>query len=502
MKFTELKKFKKQFGLILLITLALLVFDVLFLTNLHAYRIDTATKDLALGEIDIETWSSTLNRYGMDLETNENSNLILAIDLYNSRIDGFNKFRLVKLQKIEVNIVSNEERELFFEIIEESDNGFIENEKYLKVVGTKGKETVIDYDIKYRDIVSQNEYVEKVEESTNEINVTGKMKIDDVKTLVGNNARALLKSIQDSDNAEFVKYVLNQSPALFESLDKTSPANLEYADFAVQLDEGEHDDFILVGFAIYKNANCISNKEIEVYYKKSSHEYLFNNVEELSFGCKVTQNPTQTPTSSVNVMNCTDCKLAPVDKENQLPQNYIPNVITTNLSGGGSVTSETNSALEKMFSDASSQGINISIISSYRSFETQRSTFESWVQRELNMGYSRTEAEQRANTYSAKQGHSEHQLGTTVDLKCSSCASFDNSEGNLAVYMFLENNAHKYGFVISYPKNTQHLTGYVYEPWHIRFIGVDLATEHYESGYTSGNGNYLAKFLRIKGYTY
>ncbi len=215
-----------------------------------------------------------------------------------------------------------------------------------------------------------------------------------------------------------------------------------------------------------------------------------------------TQEPTATeqpaPASQITTLSCTDCTNAAVDKQHSLPSTYLPSIQATSLAGGGFLTSSTVTGLSQLFSAASDQGISMEIISAYRSYATQGSTFESWVQSEIANGLNRAAAEAQANTYSARAGQSEHQLGTTADIKCVGCASF-NATQNQAVYDFIAANAHKYGFVVSYPIGQDALTGYTYEPWHIRWIGVNLATELLNTGYISGNGNYVAKFLRDKG---
>jgi len=208
--------------------------------------------------------------------------------------------------------------------------------------------------------------------------------------------------------------------------------------------------------------------------------------------------PNPAPTTSNNVLGCTDCSLAPVDKQNALSSTYYPSVVATGLNGGGFLTASTQQNLSSMFSNASSLGLELNIISAYRSYDTQVSTFAYWVQQEIAKGTPRAQAEVDANVHSARPGHSEHQLGTTADISCLGCTAFDFSQ-NQAAYEYLEANAHTFGFAISYPRNTQSLTGYTYEPWHIRYIGVDLATELYNTGYISGNGNYLAQFLTNKG---
>lgn len=120
--------------------------------------------------------------------------------------------------------------------------------------------------------------------------------------------------------------------------------------------------------------------------------------------------------------------------------------------------------LEDLLQDAHADDIDIRVISGYRSFTTQAS---------LKANY-RVTYGSGANAFSADQGYSEHQLGSTVDFTTptigSSFVGFDESEA----YTWLTKNASKYGFIVSYPKGN---TYYQYEPWHWRFVGRDLARE-------------------------
>ncbi len=197
-------------------------------------------------------------------------------------------------------------------------------------------------------------------------------------------------------------------------------------------------------------------------------------------------------------LECTDCSLAPASKQFSLPSKYYPNVKYTGINGGGQLTPTTIEKLNTLVNDAKKEGINITIISAYRSYNEQVNTFNYWVSREMAKGSSRYVAELNANNYSARAGQSEHQLGTTADLKCSTCGNFDNSSGNIKMYNFLKNNAHKYGFVISYPEGKKDRTGYNTELWHIRYIGVNYATELYNLNYTESNDEYLLKFILEK----
>lgn len=124
--------------------------------------------------------------------------------------------------------------------------------------------------------------------------------------------------------------------------------------------------------------------------------------------------------------------------------------------------------LEQMIMIASTTGINIVVNSGYRSFTEQKG---------LKGAYSQTYGITKANSFSADQGYSEHQLGTTVDLsdgKNVMEASFDKTK----TFLWLKDNAHLYGFIMSYPKNNKY---YVYEPWHYRFVGIELATYLYNN---------------------
>ncbi|MBD3362133.1 hypothetical protein GF362_00250 [Candidatus Dojkabacteria bacterium] len=216
---------------------------------------------------------------------------------------------------------------------------------------------------------------------------------------------------------------------------------------------------------------------------------------------------TETPKPSITEIklkyfeNCTkessDPFLYPITKDEGLDQDYVPKVIPTNLTGGKEVTESIIPYLKKLFQKAKSEGINLQIISGYRSYQTQENIFNSYVNSELNanpyLGYE--DAVIKANIYSAKPGHSEHQLGTTVDIKCVDCTAFTFSEKNIEVYNFLEENANNFGFVISYPENTTEITGYKYEPWHIRYIGTELSLKYKKKNADKEIKQPLQKFL-------
>ncbi len=118
--------------------------------------------------------------------------------------------------------------------------------------------------------------------------------------------------------------------------------------------------------------------------------------------------------------------------------------------------------LEDMLVAAKRDGIDLTVVSAYRSFETQADLKGAYLQ-SYGSG---------ANTFSADQGYSEHQLGTAIDFSTPELGGGLGGFGNTKAYEWLKENAHEYGFVLSYPEGN---TYYVYEPWHWRFVGEDLA---------------------------
>lgn len=120
--------------------------------------------------------------------------------------------------------------------------------------------------------------------------------------------------------------------------------------------------------------------------------------------------------------------------------------------------------LKEMLDDAADDNIDLKVVSAYRSFDEQNQLKGQYTQ-VYGTG---------ANTFSADQGFSEHQLGTTLDLTTPSVGGTYASFAATPAYAWLKENAHKYGFIISYPEDNSF---YVYEPWHWRFVGEDLARD-------------------------
>lgn len=158
-----------------------------------------------------------------------------------------------------------------------------------------------------------------------------------------------------------------------------------------------------------------------------------------------------------------------------LNEHYIPSSLadidTKYISGAGrtlQIHGEVWPHLQDLLDDATDDGVNLRIQSAYRSFGTQAS---------LKSAYKITYGTTAANRFSAEQGYSEHQLGTTIDFSTAKSASLSASFDTTPESKWLIAHAHEYGFVLSYPKNNKY---YVYEPWHWRYVGIKLATKLYD----------------------
>jgi D-alanyl-D-alanine carboxypeptidase len=192
----------------------------------------------------------------------------------------------------------------------------------------------------------------------------------------------------------------------------------------------------------------------------------FNEVVQVD-GEKIIQNP--------------DNKLTLVNKVFALPEDYIPQDLVrpdVAFSFGNQdieksyLRQEAASALEKMFMDAKSQDIHLFAVSGYRSYERQNDNFHHHVN---------TMGEEEAEKVVAYPGNSEHQTGLAMDISSHS-ANFKLTEqfGETPEGKWLMENAHRFGFILRYPKGLESITGYNYEPWHYRYVGLKAAAEIYQ----------------------
>jgi len=180
-----------------------------------------------------------------------------------------------------------------------------------------------------------------------------------------------------------------------------------------------------------------------------------------------------------------------VNKNNPLGQSYVPedltllNSLSCPLVEGRSFELVTPAALSlsAMMSDMETAlGIKgeILVTSAYRSYEYQEKLFSKYVSDLVSGGYTAEAAVAEVMRTSARPGSSEHQSGLCVDLIEKGELSLEVTFENTSAFKWLSSNAHRYGFILRYPADKEELTGYSYEPWHYRFVGIDAATVIYE----------------------
>lgn len=176
-----------------------------------------------------------------------------------------------------------------------------------------------------------------------------------------------------------------------------------------------------------------------------------------------------------------------VNKTNGISKDYGPeNITKVNIPFVEEATEEEKQmagepakAVEDLVKQANEEGVQFLGSSAYRSYATQQDTYTKRV---------KSQGQEKADEYVAKPGYSEHQTGLCIDLT--------NPDrwfvGSTKEAMWLAENAHKFGFIIRYPKGKEDITGTAYEPWHIRYVGKDIAEEIYSKGLT------LEEYLQSK----
>lgn len=166
-----------------------------------------------------------------------------------------------------------------------------------------------------------------------------------------------------------------------------------------------------------------------------------------------------------------------VNKQRLLPTSYVPaNLVTANIplridpnEEQMHISQIINDQLKKMTDDAAKQGFKLVLASGYRSASYQDGLYNSYVA-DKGQAY--------ADATSARPGASEHQTGLAVDLSAGdkSC-ELEKCFGETQEGKWLATNGYRYGFIVRYPQGKTNITGYDYEPWHLRYVGVPLATE-------------------------
>ncbi|MEO8863332.1 MAG: M15 family metallopeptidase, partial [Candidatus Saccharimonadales bacterium] len=175
------------------------------------------------------------------------------------------------------------------------------------------------------------------------------------------------------------------------------------------------------------------------------------------------------------------------------PISYAPEDLTTpnvplRVPGNESMSlrRDNASALERMFGGAKEDGLNLMLSSGYRTYSYQVNLYN---------GYVASKGQAWADNISARPGHSEHQTGLAADIEpTSKTCEIDACFGETPEGKWLASNAYKYGYIIRYPVDKVGITGYDYEPWHVRYVGVELSTEMHSTKVST-----LEEFFNVSG---
>lgn len=163
-----------------------------------------------------------------------------------------------------------------------------------------------------------------------------------------------------------------------------------------------------------------------------------------------------------------------------LPQDF--SVELAELKNGRCVDERIYQDLQDMLADARAEGLSPVICSAYRTNAQQQMLYGNKIKRLELEGYSQEEAQQKAGTVVAVPGTSEHETGLALDIVAESYQVLTEDQENTAEQQWLMKNAHRYGFILRYPKGKSEITGICYEPWHYRYVGQEAAKVIYEEG--------------------
>jgi len=175
-----------------------------------------------------------------------------------------------------------------------------------------------------------------------------------------------------------------------------------------------------------------------------------------------------------------------VNKYISLPSDYVPDnlesIDSKYTESSKLLVSDARLAFESMASDAKKEGYNIRVVSAYRSYNYQETLYNKYVL---------SDGKEKADTYSARPGYSEHQTGLVIDID-NTIVDYNNFESTKE-FKWMQENSYKYGYILRYPKDKEDITGYSYESWHYRYVGVNIAKYIHDNNITFDE--YYVRFI-------
>ena len=255
------------------------------------------------------------------------------------------------------------------------------------------------------------------------------------------------------------------------------------------------DDIVLIGNKYYREDINYTDEILELMHEKY---FIFDNLDRylkyrenydndnFNLILEVNSNLDKTFYVDVEPTDLSKENLILVNKFYYLEKDYVPEdmvVIDSKYGVSQYLKKDVYDAYVNMWNDAKKSGLNLYINSPYRSYSTQYSLYHNYAKRD---GYS------LADTYSARPGYSEHQTGLAFDVT-SLTTNFDTFASSNE-YNWLQEHAFEYGFILRYPKGKEYITGYQYESWHYRYVGLEAAKYIKENNLTFEE--YYAYFVK------
>jgi len=319
-------------------------------------------------------------------------------------------------------------------------------------------------------------YSKKATEVLKELNLTDKVKGEEysktLETMLESNIFNS-KYIEDYKKIEYTSI-----PNFEENINKLLDNNYKSSEINYILSNFKENLDILLNM---KHIDILDFKNITNFDINKLERYLtYNDKNEYDLKTVVTyvniglDKPGYSDYSSYTIEEAQNDLTILVNKYHKLPDNYEPNdLVELSYKNGYAyhLRKEAATNFEKLTSQALLDNVIFYPFSAYRSFNTQSILYNRYKARDGAL---------KADTYSARPGFSEHQLGLAVDVRSHTL----NDNLTDQDYKWMLNNSYKYGFIIRYPKGKQHITQFIEEPWHLRYLGVELATKVHHSNLT------------------
>ena len=270
------------------------------------------------------------------------------------------------------------------------------------------------------------------------------------------------------------KYSTIENSNIIKLINNDLEAYIENSNTDQSLKDENNKDYIV---------NFLLNLINEKYYKKDNLERYVNyysknnNLTSKEIVTNVNSNLDTPFYENYESTDTSKDTLMIVNKHYKIENNYKPDNLVTVLSEHGypnKIRADVYEEFKKMYNAAKNDNVSIFIASPYRSYSDQNALYTYYVN---------TDGKQNADTYSARPGFSEHHTGLAMDLIPEyglDLDTFENSDG----FKWMQENAYKYGFILRYPKDKEYITGYIYEPWHYRYVGISAATTIKNEGLT------------------